>query len=42
MVLAIRVAVEPWGVRVGASTVGKLGVEEFQNAAGSCPLVLDT
>jgi S-DNA-T family DNA segregation ATPase FtsK/SpoIIIE len=33
LIPAIRVAVEPWGVRVDASTVGKLGVEEFQNAA---------
>lgn len=33
LVPAIRVAVEPWGVRVDASTVGKLGVDEFQNAA---------
>ena len=33
LVPAIRVAVEPWGVRVDASTVGRLGVDEFQNAA---------
>jgi FtsK/SpoIIIE family len=33
LVPAIRVAVEPWGVRVDASTIGKLGVDEFQNAA---------
>nr|WP_244945261.1 FtsK/SpoIIIE domain-containing protein [Couchioplanes caeruleus] len=29
----IRVRAEPWGVRVDASTVGKLGLAEFQNAA---------
>jgi hypothetical protein len=34
LIPAIRVAVEPWGVRVEASTVGRLGVEEFRGAAG--------
>ncbi|BCJ52815.1 hypothetical protein Asp14428_42900 [Actinoplanes sp. NBRC 14428] len=33
LVPAIGVVVEPWGVRVDASTVGQLGVDEFQNAA---------
>jgi hypothetical protein len=34
LVPPITVTVERWGVRVDAATVGRLGVAEFQNAAG--------
>ncbi|MDM4721029.1 FtsK/SpoIIIE domain-containing protein [Micromonospora sp. WMMA1363] len=34
LIPAVTVAAERWGVRVDASTVGRLGVEEFTQAAG--------
>jgi len=34
LVPPITVTVEQWGVRVDAATVGRLGIDEFQNAAG--------
>ncbi|MDG4802937.1 FtsK/SpoIIIE domain-containing protein [Micromonospora sp. WMMD980] len=34
LIPAVTVAAERWGVRVDASTVGRIGVEEFTQAAG--------
>ncbi|BCL12597.1 hypothetical protein GCM10017556_03360 [Micromonospora sagamiensis] len=34
LVPAVRVQVRRWGVEVDAATVGRLGLVEFQNAAG--------